>query len=258
MKLHRLVKNRGFTPLESTDRYKRDIIENSEFPEETVQRKAPTFLTGFTLLEILISISILAVIMTFVYMSFFTAFRTKSYVEHRNEIYQIGNQIMSHLKRELASAYLDVTPAGTISPYTYFVGVKDVWNDNPMDKLFFTTMAHVNIPVGNEVQGSDYAAIGYDTQLNENKDAVYLIHREQPFFTADPLTQGPGFIITKSVQSFEIYYFDAGTKQWFDQWDTRIQGQNHLPYAVLIQLVLTDENGVNVPFREIVRLRMWE
>lgn len=245
----------GFTPLE-VHSMNEDGRLQSFCANEREENVTGRLLTGFTLLEILVSISILAVILSFVYMSFFTAFRAKSYVENRNNVYQVGNQILYHLKRELTSAYLDVTPAGTISPYTYFIGVKDQWKDEPMDKLFFTTLAHVNIPVGNGVEGSDYAAIGYDTALNQTQDTVYLIHREEPFFVAEPLTQGPGFIITKSVQKFELYYFDMNTKQWFDQWDTRLPGQNYLPYSVLIQFVLKDKNGVKVPFREIVRLRM--
>ncbi len=211
---------------------------------------------GFTLLEALIAMAILAVIMTFVYLSFFTAFKAKSYVERRNEVYQVGNQIMFHLKRELSSAFLDITPAGTIAPYTYFVGIKDEWNGNPMDKLFFTTMSHVDIPLGNGEAGSDYAAIGYDTQINQDQDIVYLIHRETPFFITGPLIQGTGFVLTRSIVSFELYYFDPNTKQWLDEWDTRLQGTNYLPYAVLVQLVIKDKNGVDVTFRQIIRLRM--
>jgi len=211
---------------------------------------------GFTLLETLIAISILAVILTFVYLSFFTAFRAKSYVEQRNEVYQVGNQIMFHLKRELSSAFLDIEPNGTIAPYTYFIGIKDEWNGNPMDKLFFTTLAHVDIPIGGEINGSDYAAIGYDSQIDQNNNTAYLIRRETPFFTTEPLTQGSGYIISHSLVSLAIYYFDPNTKQWFDEWNTQLQGNNYLPYAVLIQLILKDKNGVDVEFREIVKLRM--
>lgn len=211
---------------------------------------------GFTLLEALISIGILGTILSFVYMSFFTAFNAKSYVEQRNEVYQVGAQIMSHLKREIAGAYLDINPAGVISPYTYFIGIKDEWDGNPMDRLYFTTLSHVDIPVGNQIQGSDYSAIAYDSQIDQENNKVYLVHREQPFFATEPLTQGPGFIITRSAVSIAFYFFDPNTKQWIDQWDTRLQGKNYLPYAVLIQLILKDKNGVDVPFREIVRLRM--
>ncbi|MGB9735455.1 MAG: PulJ/GspJ family protein [bacterium] len=213
-------------------------------------------LKGFTLLETLIAISILAVILTFVYLSFFTAFRAKSYVEQRNEVYQVGNQIMFHLKRELSSAFLDITPGGVVAPYTYFVGIKNEWNGNPMDKLFFTTLAHVDIPVGEGINGSDYSAIGYDPVVNQDNSTVSLVRRETPFFTSDPLLQGTGYVLTRSIVSLAIYYFDPNTKQWFDEWDTRLQGYNYLPYAVLIQLVLKDHNGVDVEFRQIVRLRM--
>lgn len=230
--------------------------DKSKDPKKSNRSSKDKYLMGFTLLEALISVAILGAILSFVYLSFFTAFNAKSYVERRNEVYQVGMQIMSHLKRELTSAYLDINPAQQISPYTYFIGIRDEWNNNPMDKLFFTSMAHVNIPIGNQVQGSDYAAIAYDSQIDEEKNTVYLIHREQPFFTTVPLTQGPGFIITKSVVSLTFYFFDSNTKQWVDQWDTRLQGKNYLPYAVLIELVLKDENGVDVPFREIVKLRM--
>ena len=212
--------------------------------------------TGFTLLEALIAISILAVILTFVYMSFFTAFKAKSYVEERNETYQVGDQIMFHLKRELTSAFLDVAPNGTISPYTYFVGIKDEWNDKPMDKLFFTTLSHVDITLGNGVAGSDFASIGYDTQIDQDKNVVYLIHRETPFFVTAPLFQGTGYVLTRSVQSFALYYFNPNAKQWTDEWDTRLPISNYLPYAVLVQLVLKDNNGVDVTFRDIIRLRM--
>lgn len=211
---------------------------------------------GFTLLETLIAISILAVILTFVYLSFFTAFRAKSYVEQRNEVYQVGNQIMFHLKRELSSAFLDIQPNGAIAPYTYFLGIKDEWNGNPMDKLFFTTLSHVDIPIGGEINGSDYAAIGYDPQIDHDNNIAYLVRRETPFFTTEPLTQGTGYIISHSIVSFAIYYFDPATKQWFDEWNTTLPGHNYLPYAVLIQLILKDKNGVDVEFRQIIKLRM--
>ncbi|MCL4478267.1 MAG: prepilin-type N-terminal cleavage/methylation domain-containing protein [Deltaproteobacteria bacterium] len=212
--------------------------------------------SGFTLIEALISLSILAVILSFIYLSFFTAFRAKSYVEHRNAIYQIGREILLHMQREITSAYLSVSPAGSISPYTYFVGISDEWKGNPLDKLYFDSLSHVNIPIANGILGSDYSAIGYDFKIDPDKTIVSMIRYETPFFTTAPLTQGPGFVVSDRVVSLTLLYFDSHVNQWTNQWDTRLSGRGYLPYAVLIEIILKDKSGAEIPFREIVHLRM--
>ncbi|UCD84274.1 MAG: prepilin-type N-terminal cleavage/methylation domain-containing protein [Deltaproteobacteria bacterium] len=225
-------------------------------------------LGGFTLIEIMVAITILAIIMSFIYTTFTATLEAKRYAEDRGELYQTGWQVLNRITRELEGAYLVKIeePEGDVfwEPPADFIG-KDDWHEgNRMDTITFTTMAHRDLsplwrsfaatqeeePDSNE---SEHAIISYFCRVGDYDDGnVILYHQENAAMLNDPLTEGGGvFEMAERVQEFRLRYYDEEDKEWKDRWDWEV-GDLTLPLVVEVTLTLQDKSGHEGTFSTLV------
>jgi prepilin-type N-terminal cleavage/methylation domain-containing protein len=225
---------------------------------------------GFTLIEVMVAITILAIIMSFIYTTFTATLEAKSYAENRAELYQTGWQILNRITRELEAAYLVKKVENEEEPFweppTDFVG-KEGWHEGRrMDTLTFTTLAHRDLsslwrsfaaqkeeePDSNE---SEHAAISYFCQVEDAaSDNVILYHRENPAMMNDPLAEGGGiFEMAEGVREFRLRYYDEVDKEWKDSWEWEV-GDLTLPVVVEVTLTLQDFSGHEATFGTLVNI----
>lgn len=241
---------------------------NLQFPICNFQSASGGFLTGFTLIEVMVAITILAIIMSFIYTTFTATLEAKRYAEGRAELYQTGWQILSRISRELESAYLVKVESNDVfwEPPADFVG-KDSWHQGRrMDTLTFTTLAHRDFsslwrsfaakkeeePDSNE---SEHAAISYFCQVEDYaSDNVILLHRENSAMMNDPSAEGGGvFEMAERVREFRLRYYDEEDKEWKDRWEWEV-GDLTLPVVVEVTLTLQDLSGHEATFSTLVNI----
>lgn len=204
------------------------------------------------------AIFLLGIIMTFIYSTYATSLSTKEAVEERIDVSRAGHQILSLLSRELESAYVtDQDAQGDFSrqPMTIFQGSRDTVGGNPMNRLLFTTLAHVYVPTGNPEDNdfqSDHAEVEYLWNQDLETNAVRLLHRENPALSFVPSQGGVTYELYDRVRSFQVRYWD-GTA-WVDEWDSTGRGPQALPYAVDIRFVLATERGAEYTFGALLPL----
>lgn len=102
--MFKIKDNNAFTSLESPVPWGEDEYNPLPFPERVVGFKAPPFLTGFTLVEIIVSITVLVLISGAVYSTFILHQRAYQLGQEREEINQNGRVILERLSRELRQA----------------------------------------------------------------------------------------------------------------------------------------------------------
>ena len=193
---------------------------------------------GFTLIEVLVAIAVLAVMSSLLYGAFAGLKRTKEGVERINDRQREGRLAMARMVRELQSAYLSthepVPPTRPIQK-TIFKGASGI----PGDRIDFTAFAHRRLE--RDSRESDQCEISYYLAANPEKPGVVdLLRRESSIIDLYPERGGRLEVLATDVDLFDVSFLDPLTIQWLDTWDTtQSTGQlGRLPAQVKITLVL--------------------
>ncbi len=194
---------------------------------------------GFTLLEVLVSVAILAMIAILIYGAFDSMSRGKKGEAIKAERARTGRSTLMRMTRELQSAFLSLhtpTNPSLVVRQTLFSSV----NSPTFDRVDFTSFAHRRIRA--DVPESDQAEIGYFVVPNpDDTDKMDLVRREQSPINLDAKRGGQVNVMAEDVASFQLRFFDPLSWQWVETWDSlqAASGQpNRIPYEIEITLIL--------------------
>jgi general secretion pathway protein J len=198
---------------------------------------------GLTLLEIMVSLGVIALIATLIYGALDGMSRSREGLSRIGDRYHQGRTAMSRITRELQSAFVSlhvpINPA-FITRSTVFLG-KDSSRE---DRIDFTSFAHRRL--GRNVHESDQCELSYFTSRDPNvAGKIDLVRREDPTIDLDPAKGGAVLVVAEDVAEFDLRYFDPVAAQWTDSWDSsQMTGQlGRLPSQVKISLVLNRGPG---------------
>lgn len=195
---------------------------------------------GFTLIEMMVSLAILASIGAVLYRSMSTSFSAKAWVSEVNDRYHEGRQVMNRITRELRMAFL------------LFEVPEQMREENPAvltrfqgeeDTIHFATTAHLRLQAN--ARESDQAEIGYFLKRSD-RDSDYrgkTLFRRESRRVDDRFDKG-GTIwpVVDGVKEFKLEYWDEtkaiGDDAWQSSWDTESDDNDLLPSRVRITLVL--------------------
>ena len=214
---------------------------------------------GFTLLEIMIAVAILATITVLTWASLQQTFRTKSSVETRMSRYRVGRLAMDRILRDVQMAYLskNVVPGTEQMPRTYFDGVRKA----DIDELRFTYFGHQRLYA--DSKEADTAAVGY-FGLHDRVDSrkLSLWRKETRRIQTDRFENIPGEteVICDDVVRLELSYYHPDRKEWLESWRTSTADgfPDRLPSRVRIKLIIHDDRGQDLAFSSEVRIAMFQ
>lgn len=203
---------------------------------------------GFTLIELILAMLILALIGTQLAGSVQATFRTQRTVAQVTSLQEAGTSILNKIRQDLAQTF----HVQTSKPLTNFRGEDDLTHD----RILFTALAH--FPSQNNARESDQTEITYETESNSKDPNLYLLRRRETPFLSETEGEGGEFItIADNVLEFNLEYSD-GTK-FRPDWDIRSPEQlNKLPKMVRISLRLRDEQKREQFFKSVVSIPMSE
>jgi general secretion pathway protein J len=185
--------------------------------------------SGFTLLEVLLALTILAVIMTSIYGSFATTGRNVESAEEIRDGTDRVRTLISRLTNDIANACI----VGGMSE-TFFYGKKYEAEEDKQrfDSIYLTTLTNWRKPDSREMELWE---VGYFFQERPEGKGRVLMRKEKRELSRDvpPREGGVDYELTDTVQGLQLRYYN-GVK-WADEW---IQGG--LPKAVDIVLTLAD------------------
>lgn len=193
---------------------------------------------GFTLIEMLIAIAVLAMLTTLLYGAFDSLERSKDGVTEITGRYHEGRAAMRHIAYELESAYLSThapPDPNLVVQRTAFVGTQD----SPADRVDFNAFS--NRRFDKDSHESDQAEISYFGSRNpDGSGQMDLARRVSNRLDMDPERGGRVQVLATDLDLFDLSYLDAATGQWTDTWDSTqsLKENNRLPLQVKILLVL--------------------
>ena len=222
---------------------------------------------GFTLLEVMLAVTILAIVAVTVYGTFSRTLRSKGIAEEQVEVTHAGRSALGRMAEEITSAFYPEASAGG----AIFRSLSGGTESAPLDALVFSALSAR--PSGSDARDSDqrtisyffsqrpahmgaaaaaieddardfFAAFGPRQPRVEGVTPERLLRREKVMITSDTATPLVSPVIfLDNVASLEFGFHDGTT--WLDAWDSedRITYYRRLPRAVAIDLGLYDAKG---------------
>ena len=221
---------------------------------------------GFTLLEVMVALTICGVVLTAVYGTFSRTLRSKGIAEERAEITRTGRNAVGRMADELASAYY---PDGEV-PGAIFRGLPGGTESAPLDAVIFSTLsirpatasgadsdqrvisyffpqrrrdgASTRMAEGDDEDIEDFfAAFGRPQPPRAGVSFERLLRREGPL-TESTLDLAPATAFADNVASLRLRFSDG--VEWLPGWDSEdAANYRRLPRAVAIDLGLYDAAG---------------
>lgn len=199
---------------------------------------APLAQCGFTLIEVVVAIGLLAVVMTLVYSAFSRSMDvTRETAEVTERVRQI-QIVTERLVDELSAAYWF---ADAIVPATqggegrgFFVGTRGTAADSEgrLDRLGWTTFAHRRY-VGDRPE-SDVSEITYRVETGADGTDGRLVRDERANVFSDAAWAAQSDELATGVSEFRLRYLYNG--EWADEWDA--DQKHRLPTAVEVTVAL--------------------
>jgi prepilin-type N-terminal cleavage/methylation domain-containing protein len=188
---------------------------------------------GFTLLELMLSLALLALIMIILYGSFHAVAGSKMHAERRMESDQQARTLMWLMTRELRGAVF--TPL--IPSHVLLVGQASRQGGMPMDSITFATL-----DPGHRRALDPFTAeqvVTYAALPNPKHRGWFMWTRNERsglLQTANPPALPPTILAT-NVLSVHFRYFNGF--QWVESWDsTSSPAGQALPQAISIEIMM--------------------
>jgi len=195
-------------------------------------------LRGFTLLELIIAVTVLAFITMLLYGAFSGMKHTRDGLTRVQDRYREGRIALSRVVRDLQGAYVSQhMPINQqiTTLKTAFIGTQGT----PADRLDFNTFTNIRRDRNSHV--SDELEVSYFAEPSlEEPGTSDLVRRSSQYLDVKPEAGGRIDVIATDVDLFDLAFLDPTTSQWVDSWDTtQATGQqNRMPLEVRITLVM--------------------
>lgn len=189
--------------------------------------------SGFTLIEVLLAMAILAGIVTVIYASFSTASQSVQRAEVVRDGTDLARTLIARLSQDIENAYCGPLTNGS----TVFYGKKEEVELNGIklrhDSLALTTLTNWRRPNSKE---TEVLETGYFFREKSDGSGYSLMRREKRELSKDapPLEGGVEYELTDQVDQLQLRYLNSST--WTDE--TGSVSSCPQPRAVEITLVL--------------------
>ena len=206
---------------------------------------------GFTLIEILIAIFILATVLTTVYAAYTGTFSIVKDTAYADNIYSMARSAMKRMTEDLESfcRYRDSFS---------FTSVKAETEMGEFTELSFLSFAHLDF---DDEKTSGIAVINYFVEVNEEKEVCILkrndeLYRNQLEDVEEEASRKRGYALCDRLQSMTYKFYD-GTGEEYDSWNSEsdLNAQNgKAPAVVSIQMDFINPDDRDKPYRFMTKV----
>lgn len=227
---------------------------------------------GFTLIELMVALAILAIMLSTIYATFFSAVQAMQKGHEQDDTYQVARVVMEQISGDLAMAFYRPGADRPDTPTQAFIGLDRTDDEYDRDRLDFTTASHALMHNGQPE--TDVVEVSYYIDATYS-DRPMLVRREDPLPDSDFRHGGTLRVLAEQVVALNFRYRepdeppyrrqrverdkrteDEGDElEWYDTWDAaQEKPQSSLPRLVEVRLTIRDAKGVEHTFGTTVVL----
>ena len=200
--------------------------------------------TGFTLMEVLVAIAILAVVVTTILASFNAVFSTTEVLDESADIYAMAKNCMKRMVLDLESIHIAQRPIykppeldQPPDPYRIVATTKDIGGTG-FAQIRFVSRAHVPLEKGPR---EGIAEIIYYVQPGDEGHPV-LKRADNLYPYPDFEERGSDPVLSKYVKSLAFKFYDAEGSE-YDVWDSDSDESGYAtPKVIAIRLELANNS----------------
>lgn len=229
---------------------------------------------GFTLAEVMVAITILAIVITLIHMTFSRTLASKEAVEADNDMFHAGRIIIERLAIEFANAYVkepiiitdpdNPDESKVIENNTLFIGKHRDAGQYSIDSVNFTTLS--NFVIGNEKESDLVQVIYYVSEedgVQSLKRREYKIPQGVIDIKGDKCSfkdRCSEYTVVDNILGFEILYYDNerfGDKFSKKEWNSKSSDEDQysrVPRALEIRIILPSSSGNPLIFKSIITI----
>ena len=194
---------------------------------------------GFTLIEIMVALTVLGIIVTFIYQVLLNSVRGQEMVREGLRAPKVQNAILGQVFRDFRYLYWDgfTGDAG-------FVGKSREVGGKEADVIDFVTArpsrtAHIHDELAKDHVPSPLTEVGYALRQNDdNPDWLELWRREDWMVDDNPTKGGKYTLVYDRLTKFSLLYFPIPEENFEgkgqEEWDSRVKKK--LPYAIVLEV----------------------
>ena len=193
---------------------------------------------GFTLLELLIAMSMLVVVLTAVYGSYQSSLTRNPSMENDNQSQEMVRTCLNQMLSDLSAVYVlsvreyhPLQASAPPNPYGVFAETLSVGNKT-FSRLRFSSLFHLRLDYGRH---QDIAHIVYYVQ--QLPDGSFVLRRSESFFPYPPFQENPADpVLCKNIRTLNYVFYDS-KGQTYQTWDSDSSDQGRkTPTAVHITM----------------------
>ena len=216
---------------------------------------------GFTLLEVLIAIGIMATVLVILFGTYSAAVDRAARTRELSQMYHEARVLLQLMANDLRAAYVKESVEQAQQAFqqvkarpTAFLGEDHTEFDKPADKLSFSTVLPVQRP---DVPDTEMCRITYSLEaVADAPQSRALFRRVNCSLDPEGTDQDHLFQLTDLIRGLDFKYYDDQGAEYLD-WDSREpHGGKRLPARVKITLLMADQHSQLRPFEMITDLAM--
>jgi type II secretory pathway pseudopilin PulG len=197
---------------------------------------------GLTIVDLMVALTILAVVLSVVYSVFASQDRALRAADQTRDVYGQGLSVLDRLSRDIGGVWLPTATAQGPGFLYRFSGSSD--------QLVLATTTRLS---QDETQGPDLVEVGF--RLIEDRDdprgMKSLMRRQDDTPNQEAESEGAEIALTTDVVSLKFAYLDD-TGEARDSWEAPLSA--NLPKAVRIELVLSSAENNEETFITLVSI----
>jgi len=216
----------------------------------TIRRiQTPRIQRGFTLIEMMLAIGVLAMILAMLASSFSTIAHSKVHAEGKLLVDREGRALLWQLTKEFRNAVQTPYTASNVALF----GAGHMSGGNAVDTLTLSTFSggHRRALTGMTPE----TIVTYNLMANPNQQGWYVLQRSQQSGLLTNTASPQVTVLADNVVSLHFRYFDG--QRWGESWESPSQPRGRqLPIAVAIQIQMGAPGGRVADFATQVTLPM--
>jgi general secretion pathway protein J len=188
---------------------------------------------GFTLVEVLLAVSLVALMATLVFGSLYV---TTSAIDVAR-----ANSATEQVARSTLRVMIDELSVSKQSNASRWMGVNGLYDGQPADSVAFLTLG--------QSRGADSSKDSELVRIVYTREADLLLRfvRKNLYGLTDESVER--IELARKVKGFNVRYYDGKTNLWLDEWNGAVR--QDVPKALLLELTLLQEN------EELQTIRQW-
>ena len=206
---------------------------------------------GFTLLEILIAIFILATVLSTIFASYTGTFRVIQETESRTDTYAMARVALTRIQEDLESAYIHSGESAGEDPLIaqegQFMGEDKTIDGSDADALRFLSTAQILLD--EEDRRSGLTEIRYYVAEDEEAEGLVLYRSDTLEFREKPEPDTGGAVLCEGLAAVRFTYLDREGNE-HENWNSSGEGtEGKLPAMVSVLLEFVNKTHPDAPLK---------